>query len=132
MILVDTCVWVDHLRAGDDELKTLLRRGQVLCHPLVIGELACGNLANRTEILDLLSGLPEASQADQDEALLALERHRLMGRGLGYVDVLLLVSALLTPDTQLWTRDRRLATAATELGIGWKTMPTIHDVRHQR
>lgn len=127
MILVDTCVWIDHLRVGDVGLGDLLRRRRVLAHPFVIGELACGNMRNRGEILALLGCLPAAPQADQDEVLYLIERHRLMGRGLGYVDIHLLASALLLPGTRLWTRDRRLGELAGELDIEWRSGPVLHD-----
>lgn len=127
MILVDTCIWVDHLRVGDIGLDDLLQRGRVLAHPFVIGELACGNLRNRGEILELLGHLPAAPQADQDEMLYLIERHQLMGRGLGYVDIHLLAAALLLPGTRLWTRDRQLAELAEELDVEWRFRPVLHD-----
>lgn len=127
MILVDTSVWVDHLRAGDGELRDLLLDGRVLAHPFVTGELACGNLANRGEILDLLARLPQAPVADQEEMLFLIERHRLMGRGLGFIDTHLLGAVFLAGDARLWTRDKRLAQAAMELGIGWGSGPILHD-----
>ena len=87
MILVDTSVWVEHLRRGMPHLATLLQSGKVLIHPWVISELACGNLRNRSQVLDLLQGLPAATVASDAEMLLLIERERLMGRGIGYVDV---------------------------------------------
>jgi len=107
MILVDTSVWVEHLRSGTVELEALLRDGHVACHPFILGELACGNLKNRTEILSLLQDLPMASHADDDEVIRFIEDHKLMGKGLGYFDIHLLISALLTR-MPLWTRDKRL------------------------
>jgi predicted nucleic acid-binding protein len=83
MILVDTSVWVDHLRAGDEDLSTLLNNSQVLMHPFVLGELACGNLRNREMVLRLLKDLPHAALATDDEVLFFIERHALMGRGIG-------------------------------------------------
>ena len=107
MILVDTSVWVEHLRSGTIGLEALLNDGQVVCHPFIIGEIACGNLKNRTEILSLLQELPVASLADDDEVIQFIEDHKLMGKGLGYIDIHLLMSALLTR-IPLWTIDKRL------------------------
>ena len=113
MILVDTSVWVDHLRRGDDHLASLLEQSRVLCHPMIIGELACGTLRNRSEILGLLANLPAAIEASHDEVLLFIEQHSLMGHGIGYIDMHLLASTTLS-QTQLWTRDTRLQQAAAE------------------
>jgi len=107
MILVDTSVWVEHLRSGTIGLEALLNEGRVVCHPFIIGELACGNLSNRTEILSLLHDLPMASRADDDEVFQFIEDRKLMGKGLGYIDIHLLMSALLT-GIPLWTLDKRL------------------------
>lgn len=115
-MLVDTSVWIDHLRRGHDALKTHLERGEVECHPFVIGELACGNLRNRDEILLLLRSLPSVTTVDHDEALAWVESKRLMGRGLGWVDIHLLASTILQ-HTTLWTSDQRLAAQARELGV---------------
>ena len=117
MILVDTSVWVEHLRHGLPRLATHLQEGEVLIHPWVIGELACGNLRNRSQVLDLLQGLPAATVASDAEVLLLIERDRLMGRGIGYVDAHLLASARLS-HCRLWTQDRRLAAVAQEQGVG--------------
>ena len=114
MILVDTSVWIDHLRKGDAELARKLEAGDVLAHPFVIGELACGNLANRHAILALLRTLPAAQVASDDEVLGFIERRKLMGRGIGYIDVHLLASLALTHGSRLWTRDKRLAAVASE------------------
>jgi len=107
MILVDTSVWVEHLRSGAIGLEELLSDGQVACHPFIIGELACGNLKNRTEILSLLHDLPMATRADDHEVFQFIEDHKLMGKGLGYIDIHLLMSAMLTR-IPLWTIDKRL------------------------
>jgi predicted nucleic acid-binding protein len=115
MILVDTSVWVDHLRAGDASLADLLDRGAVAMHPFVLGEIACGSLAQRAATLDLLHDLPSAVVADAGEVLGFIDRHRLHGRGLGYVDVHLLASVALTSGATLWTRDKRLRAAADAL-----------------
>jgi len=117
VILVDTSVWIDHLRSGDAALVAALESGDVQTHPFIVGELACGNLANRRELLQRLAALPAALVASDREALQFIERRRLMGRGLGYVDVHLLASAALAPGTRLWTRDRRLAAVAAEMGL---------------
>ena len=111
MVLVDTSVWVEHLRSGAIGLEALLTAGHVVCHPFVIGELACGNLKNRPVILSLLQDLPSASQADEDEVVKFIEDHELMGKGLGYIDIHLLMSALLT-GVPLWTLDKRLHQAS--------------------
>lgn len=117
MILVDTSIWVDHLRRGEPNLDTLLNRNEVLVHPLVIGELACGNLKDRKTVLDLFRPMPAASEAGHDEVLFMIERHQLMGRGIGYVDAHLVAAALID-GAGLWTRDRRLAAVIGELGLG--------------
>lgn len=116
MILVDTSVWVEHLRRGLPRLATLLQEGEVLIHPWVIGELACGNLRNRGDVLELLQGLPASVVASDSEVLLLIEREQLMGRGIGYVDAHLLASNKLS-HAQLWTQDRRLAALAQEQGL---------------
>lgn len=116
MILVDTSVWVDHLRAGDPALADLLAAGQILTHPFVIGEIALGNLRQRETVLGALQGLPRALLADDEEVLDFIDRHALSGLGIGYVDVHLLASARLSTGT-LWTRDKRLHAAAQQLGI---------------
>ena len=116
MILVDTSVWVDHLRKGDRELSALLSDGLVVSHPFVIGELACGNMKHRTEILALLAALPGAMAAEHDEVLHVVSGHRLHGKGLGWIDAHLLASALLA-GCMLWTKDRALADAARRLKI---------------
>ena len=119
MILVDTSVWIDHLRVGEPELSEALEGGGVLMHPFVLGELACGNLENRAEVLQLLGHLPQAPTAKDREALDFIERRILMGRGIGYIDVHLLVSVALDGAARLWTRDRRLAAAAQELDLAF-------------
>lgn len=120
MILVDTPVWIEHWRSEVPHLSDLLDGEQVLMHPMVIGELACGNLRDRVQALEFLSDLPEVTIAFSDEVLVFIERHRLMGRGIGYVDVNLLVSTALHESARLWTVDRRLHNAAVELGIAYE------------
>jgi hypothetical protein len=116
MILVDTSVWVSHLRDGNAELANLLTEGRVVCHPLIICELACGNLKDRALILSFLDVLPMAVEAEHEEVFAFIENHRLMGKGLGYVDVHLITSAILT-DVSFWTLDKNLARAADSLNI---------------
>ena len=115
MIIVDTSVWVDHLQRGDAQLVDLLEGNVVLSHAFVIGEIACGSLADRTLTLELLQQLPMAVVAEFDEVLGYIERHNLHGKGVGYVDVHLLASAAIS-GAQLWTRDKRLRAVARELG----------------
>lgn len=116
MVLVDTSVWVRHLREGDPHLGQLLNDGQVMCHPYVVGELACGNMKNRREILSLMQALPQATPAQHEEVLRFIELNHLMGKGLGYIDVHLSASALLT-GVSLWSYDKRLNEANEMLGI---------------
>ena len=116
MILVDTSVWVQHLRKGSDRLSSLLDEEQVFCHPFVIGELACGTLHNRQEVLSLLKALPQARVAEHEEVLLFLEGRHLHGRGLGWIDAHLVASALLT-GCSLWTFDKPLGRAAAVLDV---------------
>jgi predicted nucleic acid-binding protein len=119
VILVDTSIWVDHLRVGDAQLAALLNSGQVLMHPFVVGELACGNLSNRIEVLALLGHLPRAAVATNAEALFFIERHKLMGQGIGYVDAHLLAAVSLAAGTQLWTRDTRLVVVASTMKLSY-------------
>ena len=116
MVLVDTSIWIDHLRAGNQRLEALLFDTEVACHPYIIGELAFGNLKNRDEILDLLQALPNTPTIAPDEFLFFIDRNRLMGLGIGFVDVHLLASALLS-DLLLWTGDKRLQAAASKFEI---------------
>ena len=123
MILVDTSVWVDHLRRGDAQLVALLNNASVLMHPFVVGEIACGSLADRADVLGLLQALPAASVAEQDEVLRFVELHRLWGKGVGYIDVHLLAATSLTSGAALWTRHRRLGEAAAALGLAYPGVP---------
>lgn len=116
MILVDTSVWVDHLRRGNARLAALLQDAQVACHAFVIGEIACGSLRNRRELLALLGRLPHVEEVSHQEALGFLHSRRLAGRGLGWIDVHLLATAALAR-LPLWTLDRRLAAAARDLDL---------------
>ena len=117
MILVDTSVWVDHLRRGDSRLADLLERGVVVTHPFVVGEIACGSLSDRAAVLELLQELPTVVAADNDEALGFIERYGLYGKGIGYVDVHLLAAVALTHDARLWTHDKRLHSVADDLSL---------------
>ena len=120
MILVDTSVWVGHLRGTEPDLAGALNAGRVLMHPFVLGELACGNLRNRRKVLHLLAAVPATPVATDDEALLYIERHQLMGRGIGWVDVHLLAATALAESASLWTRDARLRAVATDLSLCWR------------
>lgn len=117
MIVVDTSVWIDHLRSADRGLMSLLEDRQVLGHPFVLGELALGNLRQRRRVLIELARLPQAAVATEPEVLHLIEEEALYGRGIGYVDAHLLASLRLTPGTRLWTRDMRLHSVADELDL---------------
>lgn len=120
MILADTSIWIDHLSAREPGLVSLLNDNQVLTHPMVIGELACGNLPNRDAVLGLLGVLPAIPAATNGEVLFFIEQRRVMGRGIGYIDAHLLAAATLARSVQLWTRDRRLKVVAAELGLTYE------------
>jgi len=115
-MLVDTSVWIDHLRTGNRTLAALLEQAQIWTHAFVVGELACGNLAHRGKILGLLAALPQVPIATHDEALAFLETHRLMGRGLGWIDIHLLASARIAK-VPFWTLDKRLGAVAASLQL---------------
>lgn len=116
MVLVDTSVWVSHLRGSHPRMISLLNDGGVVCHPFIIGELSGGNLTNMSEILSLLHSLPMVNQAEHEEVLQFVESNDLMGRGLGYVDVHLLASAVLS-GVPMWTLDKKLRAASSKLGV---------------
>jgi len=118
MVLVDTSVWVEHLRAGNIGLENLLNDDHVVCHLFIVGELACGNLSNRSEILSLLQALPLAIHAEHEEVLHFIENHSLMGKGLGYIDMHLIVSAILTR-APIWTLDKKLKAISSKLGLAY-------------
>lgn len=120
MILVDTSVWVEHLRRSQQRLAALLADGDVACHRFVIGELALGNLRKRAQILEYLSNLPVLAMAEHDEVLALVERRRLMGAGLGWVDAHLLASSILA-HVPIWTLDKPLASQARRLGVSART-----------
>jgi predicted nucleic acid-binding protein len=117
MILVDTSVWIDHLRTGDDELVQQLNNNSVLMHPFVLGELACGNLNKRREVLTLFKDLPGSPVATDNEVLFFIEQHKLMGRGIGYIDTHLLAAVALKSSARLWTRDKRLRAVGDSLSL---------------
>jgi len=119
MIIVDTSLWVTHLREGNHHLEELLLDGEVGCHPFIVGELACGNIKNRTEFLTLLHSLPMAPTVSLDELLYFVERNTLMGKGIGFVDAHLLASAQLAK-APLWTSDKKLKSAAIDLKVAYK------------
>ncbi|MFQ5526625.1 MAG: type II toxin-antitoxin system VapC family toxin [Thermoanaerobaculia bacterium] len=115
-MLVDTSVWIDHFRRGNSRLAGYLEGGEVESHPFIVGELACGNLRRRVEVLELLAALPSVPTASHEEVLALVDRQRLAGTGLGWVDVHLLCSALLA-GCRLWTLDRRLRSQAENLDL---------------
>lgn len=117
MILVDTSIWIDHLRAGDSALTSLLDAGRVLIHPFVIGELALGQMRQREIILAALADLPRVESATDAEVLGFINREALFGRGVGYVDAHLLASVRLSAGAALWTRDAKLRGVAEELSL---------------
>ena len=117
MILVDTSIWVDHIRVGDPQLVSLLRTKLVLVHPFVIGELAVGNLRDRRLRLGFLLDLPTVAAASHDEVLRFIDDRKLFGIGISYIDAHLLAATLLTRETSLWTRDKNLRAAAMRLGF---------------
>jgi predicted nucleic acid-binding protein len=119
VILVDTSVWVGHLRSKDRGLADLLDEGRILSHPFVVGELALGNLRHRDRVLSSLQRLPQVNLATNREVLEFVEQHHLYGIGIGYIDAHLLASVRLTLGTTLWTRDKRLQAAAEELALAW-------------
>lgn len=119
MILVDTSVWVDHLRVGNEVLTGLLNTDMVLTHPFVVGELALGNVCQRDVVLDALFDLPRSAVATEAEVLHFIDHHALFGRGVGYIDVHLLAAARLTADVALWTNDKRLHAIAGEMGVAF-------------
>lgn len=119
MILIDTSVWIDHFRNHDNDLAALLNSCRVLMHPHVMGELACGNLSNRVEILKLLEALPQAPVATDTEARIFIDQYSLMGKGIGYIDVHLLASVALHGSALIWTWDKRLNGVADNLSMAY-------------
>jgi len=115
-VLVDTSVWIDHFRKASPMLRDMLDKERVVIHPYVIGELACGNLNRRKEILALLHALPFVPSIEDDEILFFIEKYKLAGRGLGLIDIHLLASSQLSA-IPLWTKDKRLNSAAKDIGV---------------
>ncbi len=120
MVLVDTSVWVSHLRHGNSKLQKLLQEGRVASHPFIIGELACGNISNRTEIISLMQALPMLDAVEHEELLLFIEHNKMMRKGLGFVDVHLLAATMLA-GIPLWTQDKKLKKACSQLSIDFLT-----------
>ncbi|MFC1884285.1 type II toxin-antitoxin system VapC family toxin [Thermodesulfobacteriota bacterium] len=120
LILVDTSVWIRHLRESEINLIHLLEQGLVACHPFIVGEIACGGIKNRKEIIDLLNDLPSTDILDHQDIMEFIEYRKIMNKGLGYVDVHLLGSALVS-ETSLWTFDKALRKIANQLSIGYET-----------
>jgi len=121
LILVDTSVWIDHLHKTVAALRDELEDGNVLIHPFIVGELACGEIRRREEFLHLLSTLPPSVVATDAEALHFIEHHRLMGKGIGFTDVCILASVTLTDGAKLWTRDDRLRAVAIQLHVNFQS-----------
>ena len=119
MVLVDTSVWINHLRNNEHQLEKLLFNGSVACHPYIIGELACGNIKNRREIISLLQALPQTSLVEFEEYLFFIDQNQLYGKGIGFVDIHLLASAKLT-QIPLWTVDKRLRSASAEFNLKFR------------
>ena len=119
MVLVDTSIWIIHLRQGSRRLEKLLMNAEVMCHPFIIGELACGNLKNRNEIISLLQALPMAPAIESGEFLFLIDQNHLMGKGIGFVGISLLASAQLA-GVPLWTADKRLKSVAGQLELVFK------------
>lgn len=122
MVLVDTSIWIDHFRKASRKLATLLEAEEVVIHPFVLGELACGNLQNRKELIALLHALPSTTKLEDDELLLFIEHHRVMGRGIGLIDAHILASCRMD-SCLLWTRDKRLQIVAKEMNIEYSQHP---------
>jgi len=116
VILVDTSIWIDHFRHNEAELRKIIEDDRLLCHPVVIGELALGSLRNRDTVMAFLAAQREALIASHDEVMTMIARHAIFSMGIGYTDALLLASVLLDRRSTLWTRDRRLAAAAQKAG----------------
>lgn len=119
MVIVDTSIWVEHLRIANKHLEKLLLDADVMCHEFIIDELACGNLKNRDEILTLIQSLPRSPTVDHQEFFYFIVKHRLMGRGAGFVDIHLLASAQLT-SLPIWTADKRLKATAKDLKLQYR------------
>lgn len=125
MILVDTSVWIDHFRHGDAQLRRIIEEDRLLCHPVVIGELALGSLRDRGAVMTFLAAQREASIATHDEVMTMIDRHMIFSMGIGYTDAHLLASVLLNRQTALWTRDKRLRAAAEKVGASLHTPTNV-------
>jgi predicted nucleic acid-binding protein len=119
VILLDTSIWIDHLRARDEAAETLLQSRQVLVHPFIVGELALGNLRQRETILGSLRTMPHAIVATDEEVFSLISANKLFGLGIGYVDAHLIAATRLTAGARFWTRDKRLLSVAERLGLHW-------------
>ena len=118
-LLVDTNIWIDHFQKKSDALTRHLQEGEVLLHPLIVGELALGQFKNRALVMGFLHEMPVADELTHEECLSLIETRSLFGRGIGLVDTLLLGAAMITRDCRLWTGDQRLAAIAEECGVGY-------------
>jgi predicted nucleic acid-binding protein len=127
MILIDTSVWIDFLNFRDPQVRAVVDDQRAMMHPLCLGEIAIGGLRNRRAVLDLLEALPDPLVARDEEVRRIIERHRLHGIGLSYIDAHLVAAALLTPGLRLWSRDVRLHAVARRLGLA---IDIETDVRH--
>lgn len=123
MVLVDTSVWIDHLRKGNPRLEALLDEGEVLCHPFIIGELACGQIVNRRQIVAFLNSLPRVGTAGHEEVMHLIDAHRLMGTGIGYLDAHLLASARMSA-ALIWTLDLSLDRTSAKLDVAYASIET--------
>lgn len=117
MILVDTSIWIDHFRYGDEELRKIVNDDRLVCHPFIVGELALGSLRERNAVLAFLAAQREVMIATHAEVMTIIERHSIFSMGIGYTDAHLVTSILLDPRSSLWTRDKRLAAAAQKVGV---------------
>lgn len=117
MILADTSIWIDHFRHADSELRAIIEDDRLLCHPVVIGELALGSFRNRGSVIAFLAAQREVSVATHDEVMTMIDRHNIFSMGIGYTDAHLLASVLLDQRAALWTRDKRLQAAAEKAGV---------------
>lgn len=120
MILADTSVWIDHLRAPDARLQHFLEKGDMLLHPFVIGEIALGSMPRYAFVMRRLELMPQSAKATDDKVLYFIRQHKLHGTGIGYVDAHLLAAAMLTPEGLLWTRDKRLHRIAMAVGVAFE------------
>ncbi len=120
MVLIDTSIWVDFIRLGDEQVAQLLRQDRVLMHDMVLGEIACGSLQQRSDRLEVLAELPRISSAEHNEVMVFIDKNQLFGCGIGYLDNHLLAAVKLRLGTSLWSRDKRLVTAAERLGLAFR------------